>query len=73
MPVDVKAISVGRCYLTHTREVRKVLEVDGQKVVYVTRGKMAFPTWDPEARRSTTKEAFAVEAEGEVPCEAVLR
>lgn len=73
MPVDAKSISVGRCYVTHAREVRKVLEIEGQKLVYVARGKMAFPTWDREARRSTTKETFAREVEREVPCDWVAR
>jgi hypothetical protein len=69
MPVEPEAISVGRCYLTHASEVRKVLEIDGQKLTYVARGKMAFPSWDREARRTTTTETFAYDVEREVPCE----
>jgi hypothetical protein len=68
MPVEAKAISVGRCYVTHAREVRKVLEIEGQKLTYVARGKMAFPAWDREMRRVTTTETFAFDADREVPC-----
>jgi hypothetical protein len=69
MPVEAKTISVGRCYVTHAREVRKVLEIDGQKLTYVARGKMAFPSWDPEMRRVTTTETFAYDVDREVPCD----
>jgi hypothetical protein len=73
MPVEPKAIGVGRCYVTHAREVRKVLEIEGQKLTYVSRGKMAFPSWDREARRITTTETFAYDVEREVPCEGGTR
>jgi hypothetical protein len=69
MAVEANSISVGRCYVTHTNEVRKVLEIDGQKLTYVARGKMAFPSWDREMRRSTTTETFARDVEREVPCD----
>lgn len=70
MPVEPSAIGVGRCYVTHTGEVRKVLLIEGQKqLTYIARGKLAFPIWDAEARRITTREAFALEVEREVACE----
>ncbi len=69
MPVETSLIRVGRCYLTPDQEVLKVLEIDGQKVIYVARGKLAFPAWDAEMRRSTTKDTFAREVEREVPCD----
>jgi hypothetical protein len=69
MAVETKSICAGRCYVTHASEVRKVLEIDGQKLTYVVRGKMAFPSWDPEMRRSTTTELFAREVEREVTCD----
>jgi len=69
MPVEAKLIGVGRCYVTHTEEVRKVLEMDGQKLTYVARGKLAFPAWDHEMRRFTTSETFARDVEREVPCD----
>lgn len=73
MPVEAKAIMVGRCYVTHAREVRKVLEIDGQKLTYVARGKMAFPSWDREMRRTTTTDTFALDVEREVPCDGTAR
>jgi len=69
MPVEASSLCVGRCYLTHAREVRKVLEIEGQKLTYVARGKLAFPTWDRDMRRATTPESFAKEVEREVPCD----
>jgi len=68
MAVETNSIGVGRCYVTHASEVRKVLEIDGQKLTYVVRGKMAFPSWDREMRRSTTMEIFARDVEREVSC-----
>ena len=69
MTVEANSICVGRCYVTHNREVRKVLEIDGQKLTYVARGKMAFPSWDREIWRLTTMETFARDVEREVPCD----
>ena len=69
MMVDANSISLGRCYVTANREVRKVLELDGQKLTYVARGKMAFPAWDQEVQRHTTKDTFARDVEREVPCD----
>jgi hypothetical protein len=69
MSVDAKLISVGRCYVMHNREVRKVLEIDGPRLTYVARGKLAFPAWDHELRRATTPETFARDVEREVPCD----
>ena len=53
----------------HTGEVRKVLEIDRQKLTYVARDKLAFPAWDHEMRPLTTSETFARDVEGEVPCD----
>ena len=69
MMVDVDSISVGRCYVTPHREVRQVLALDGQKLTYVARGKMAFPAWDSELQRHTTKDTFARDVEREVTCD----
>ena len=69
MMVEASSISVGRCYVTPSREVRKVLELDGQKLTYVSRGKLAFPSWDKEMYRQTTRETFARDVEREVPCD----
>jgi hypothetical protein len=67
--IGANSISVGRCYVTPNREVRKVLELDGSKLTYVVRGKLAFPVWDQEMLRLTTTETFARDVEREVPCD----
>lgn len=69
MTVETNLIGVGRCYLTPQGEVRKVLEIEGQKLTYVARGKLAFPSWDRDLCRDTTTETFARDVEREVPCD----
>jgi hypothetical protein len=69
MTVEACTISVGRCYVTHRREVRKVLDIDGQRLTYVARGKLAFPAWDRELWRVTTTDTFARDVDREVPCD----
>ncbi len=69
MAVEANSISVGRCYLTYKREVRKVLEIEGERVTYVARGRLAFPAWDRELWRVTTTDTFARDVEREVPCD----
>lgn len=69
MTVEANSICVDRCYLTHKREVRKVLEIEGDRLTYVVRGKLAFPAWDREMWRVTTTDTFAKDVEREVPCE----
>lgn len=69
MTVDANLICVGRCYVTHKREVWKVLEIEGGRLTYVTRGKLAFPAWDREMWRVTTTDTFAIDVEREVPCD----
>lgn len=65
--VEVNSIGVGRCYVTPNREAWKVLELDGQKLTYVARVKLAFPAWDKEMQRHTTRETSARDVEREVP------
>ena len=48
--------------------MRKILEIKGEEVTYVLRGKLAFPSWDQKLWRSTSREAFAREVKAEVPC-----
>ena len=72
MTVETYSICVGQCYLTHKREVRKVLEVDGDRITYVVRGKLAFPAWDREMWRVTTTDTFAKDVEREVPCDCAI-
>ncbi len=71
MTVEVHSISVGRCYVTYKREVRKVLQIEGERVTFVTRGKLAFPVWDREMWRVTTTDTFARDVEREVPCDSL--
>jgi hypothetical protein len=69
MTVETNSICVGRCYVTHKREVWRVLNLEGRRLTYVARGKLAFPSWDQEMWRVTTTEAFAKDVEREVPCD----
>jgi hypothetical protein len=63
MRVESVSISVGKCYSTAKLEVRKVIEIDGQNVAYVLRGKMAFPSWDRQAWHSASRQTFAGEVD----------
>jgi hypothetical protein len=67
MPINAGSIRLGHCYATAGGEVRKVIEVQGEAVTYVVRGKLAFPTWDKEKWRTTARETFAHEVTREVP------
>ena len=69
MLTEAGSILVGRCYLTHSNSVRRVLEVDSKTVTYVVRGKMAFTSWDKGSWQSTSKEKFVSEVSSEVPCD----
>ena len=46
--------------------MRKILEIRGEEVTYVVRGKLAFPSWDQNLWRSTTRDAFAREVKAQV-------
>jgi hypothetical protein len=69
MLTETGSILVGRCYLTHSNSVRRVLEVDSKTVTYVVRGKLAFPSWDKTSWQSASKEGFAREVDREVQCD----
>ena len=69
MPIPLSSIRLGCCYATALDDVRKVIEISSRSVTYVARGKLAFPTWDKNQWRTTTKEAFAYEVVSEVPCD----
>lgn len=49
--------------------MRKILEIKGEQVTHVVRGKLAFPSWDQKLWHSTTRDAFAREMKAEVPCD----
>ena len=63
------SIRLGHCYATWGGDVRKILEIRGEEVTYVVRGRLAFPSWDQKLWRSTSREAFAREVNAEVPCD----
>jgi hypothetical protein len=67
MTVESRSISVGKCYSAAKLEVRKVMEIDGQSLSYVVRGKMAFPSWDRQSWHSANRQTFAGEVDNEVP------
>jgi hypothetical protein len=69
MAIRTGSIAVGKCYATATNEVRRIVKIDGMKVTYVTRGKMAFPSWDKQSWMYASREMFALEVSGEVTCE----
>ena len=69
MAIRSGSIAVGKCYATTTNDVRRILKIDGMRVTYVTRGKMAFPSWDRQSWMHASKEMFAIEVSGEVTCE----
>jgi hypothetical protein len=63
------SIGLGHCYVTWGGDVRKIIEVKGERVTFVVRGKLAFPSWDRKLWRSTSKKLFAEQVRGEVPCD----
>jgi hypothetical protein len=69
MAMTSGALRVGHCYVTPSNEMRKIVEFDGGHLSYVVRGRMAFPSWDKERWRSTTKDVFAGEVTAEVSCD----
>ena len=64
MAIRYASIAVGKCYTTPTNEVRRIVKIDGMRVTYVTRGKMAFPSWDRHSWLFASKVAFATEVSG---------
>ena len=65
MAIETSSIRVGRCYLTHSNTVRRVLEVDRQSDVRCARetrvSVMGQGSW-----QSANKESFAREIDREV-------
>lgn len=72
MAIRSGSIAVGKCYQTPTNELRRIVKIDGLRVTYVLRGKMAFPSWDRQAWLFASKGAFAREVSAEVTCECGL-
>ncbi len=69
MAISSGAIRLGHCYVTAEGDVHKILEIKGEQVTYVVRGKLAFPSWDQKLWRSTSRDTFAHEVKAEVPCD----
>ncbi len=69
MAISSGAIRLGHCYVASGGDVRKIIEIKGEQVTYVVRGKLAFPSWDQKLWRSTSRDAFAYEVKAEVPCD----
>jgi hypothetical protein len=69
MPKETGSMVAGKCYLTHSNTVWRILEVGGGTITYVVRGKLAFPSWDKGSWRSASKKEFATEVNREVPCD----
>ena len=69
MAITPTSITIDKCYVTLTDQVRKVLQIDDEKVKYVSRGQKPTPNWAKKAsRRLTTRTAFANEVDREVLC-----
>jgi hypothetical protein len=69
MAINPTTITIYKCYVTSTDQVRKVLQIDDEKVKYVSRGQKPTPNWAKKAsRRLTTRTAFANEVDREVLC-----
>jgi hypothetical protein len=69
MAIIPTSITIDKCYVTLTDQVRKVLQIDDEKVKYVSRGQKPTPNWAKKAsRRLTTRTAFANEVDREVLC-----
>ena len=59
MAITPTSITIDKCYVTSTDQVRKILEIDDEKVKYVSRGQKPTPNWSKKGScRSTTRMAF---------------
>ncbi len=67
MTVPLESITVGKCFVTPSNQVRRVLGVEAGKVTYEARGsKMVKGKWPRRATVDTRR--FAAEVTREVPC-----
>ena len=69
MPIDPKSIEVGQYYAANNNQVRKVLEINGDQLRYVARGKMFTTKWQDGLWLQTTKNNFASEVDRQVTCD----
>lgn len=66
MPISESKISEGKCFVTSTFQVRRVIAVNGDTVTYESRGKRA-RGWS--SRQDAKKATFASAVEREVSCD----
>ena len=66
MTINVADIAVGKCFATTTDQVRRVIEVGPDDLVYESRGKQA-GQWS--GRQRVTKSVFAEAVDREVHCD----
>lgn len=68
MPVPLNSIAVGRCFVTSTGQVRRVLEIKDGKVKYESRGKT--DRGGSSVGRTTVSDSrFASDVDREVTCD----
>ncbi len=68
MPVSLDNIAVGKCFVTSTGQVRRVLEMKNDKVKYESRGKTdQGGSWGAWA--TVGDESFASDVDREVTCD----
>lgn len=66
MTIGVDEIAVGKCFTTTTDQMRRVIEVGDDDLVYESRGKQA-GQWS--GRQRVTKSMFAAAVDREVHCD----
>ncbi len=67
MPVPLESVAMGKCFAAPGDRVRRVLSIEGGKVVYETRGAAGIEgSWPRVATVSIGR--FAADVEREVPC-----
>ena len=68
MPVALEKLAIGRCYRAASGEIRKVVDFDGGRVVYVVEINGVAPVWNKGKWLTKLRGDFAKEAEREVMC-----
>lgn len=69
MTIAISDIAVGKCFRTKNNQVRRVLEANGNDVVYESRGRKLPPKGEFWGPKTTAKaDTFANDVEAEVDC-----
>jgi hypothetical protein len=66
MPISENEIAVGKCFATRSDQVRRVIEVGADDLVYESRGKQA-GQWT--GRQRVKRSTFAAAVDREVHCD----